>query len=234
MLRCNIHCSIVKKLKNQIIVSSQASINEPFYNNEAMKAMVLSVINGGAGGLRLAGKNHINTIRPLTNLPIIGITKPDIIPDNYKEIVYITPTFADAKIIKQAGSDIIAIDATNRSRPDEDLETLIKLIHSKLECPIMADVSNLEEGIKAEELKADIISTTLSGYTTYSKSTSGPDFTLLKNLIEKVNIPVILEGRVETPEEVKKAFEIGAYAVVIGSAITRPQLITKKFVEVAK
>ena len=227
----NIKYNVVNKLSKKLIVSSQAAVNEPFYPVEPMKAMVQSVISGGASALRLAGETHIKEIRSITTLPIIGITKPDIIPENFKELVYITPSFYDAKKIKEAGCDIIALDATNRERPAESLEEIINLIHSELNCPIMADVSTLEEGITAQLLGVDIISTTLAGYTTYTNETDGPDFMLLEQLVNNVKVPVILEGRAETPEHVRKAFNIGAYAVVIGSAITRPHLITRKFVE---
>jgi N-acylglucosamine-6-phosphate 2-epimerase len=229
-----IYFPIVKKLENSIIVSSQASINEPFYPDEAMKAMIQSVINGGAQGLRLAGPSHIHLAKMLTDLPVIGITKPDIIPENYKEIVYITPAFQDAEAIYKAGADIIAIDATSRKRPAENLEVLIQRIHSELNCPVMADISTIDEGLNACELGADILSTTLAGYTAYSKATNGPDFELLDRLIKYTDRPVILEGRIETPDHVKIAFEKGAFAVVIGSAITRPQLITHKFVNIIK
>jgi N-acylglucosamine-6-phosphate 2-epimerase len=199
-----------------------------------MIAMVKSVINGGAGGLRLAGEYHIKAIRDITNLPIIGITKPNKIPVNFKEIVYITPDFTNARKVKNAGADIIAIDATMREHPEETLEELINIIHKDLNCPVMADISTLQEGLNAVKLGADIISTTLSGYTSYSNETKGPDFTLLDELIQNTNVPVILEGRVETPQEVEKALKIGAYAVVIGSAITRPHMITDKFVRVVR
>lgn len=234
MYRRNIYYSIVRKLENRVVVSAQASLNEPFYPADCMKAMVQSVIEGGAGGLRLAGQTHINAFRNLTDLPIIGITKPDVIPENYKEIVYITPAFADALEISKAGADIIAIDATDRPRPAENLQKLIEKIHNDLNKPVMADVSTFEEGINSAKLGADIISTTLAGYTTHSRVTEGPDFELLEKLVEKLDIPVILEGRIETPKHVIKAFEMGAFAVVIGSIITRPHLITKKFVEAGK
>lgn len=193
--------------------------------------MAQSVLNGGAGGLRLAGAYHIEAIRKMTDLPIIGITKPDIIPENFKEIVYITPTFADAESIAKAGADIIAIDGTKRPRPSESLEGLIKKIHLELNCAVMADVSNLDEAVNASALGADIISTTLAGYTTYTKATEGPDLDILKSIIDSVDTPVICEGRIETVQQMQQAFNIGAFAVVIGSIITRPHLITKKFVD---
>ncbi|MEW5820497.1 MAG: N-acetylmannosamine-6-phosphate 2-epimerase [Cyanobacteriota bacterium] len=230
----NPYYSIIEKLRNKIIVSCQASANEPFYADECMIAMVKSVIIGGAGALRLAGARHIKAVKSISGLPVIGITKPEVIPDNYKEIVYITPAFEDAKSIRDAGCDIIAIDSTERKRPRENLKELIDLIHNKLQCPVMADISTYEEGINSEKYGVDIISTTLAGYTTYSNTSIGPDFELLKDLVNKVNVPVILEGRIESVEHVKKAFDLGAYAVVIGSAITRPHLITKKFVNMVQ
>lgn len=231
MHNCSIHYPIIQKLNNKIIVSSQAAVDEPFYNIKAMDAMVESVVMGGAGGLRLAGSYHIKEFSKKYDLPIIGITKPDIIPTNYKDIVYITTTFEDAKNISDAGCNIIAIDATPRPRPKESLQQLIIMIHEKLNKPVMADISTLEEGIKAVEYGADIVSTTLSGYTSYTTQTLEPDFLLLEQLVNQLNIPVILEGRVDTVDHIKKAFDLGAYAVVVGSAITRPHLITRKFVE---
>ena len=132
----------------------------------------------------------------------------------------------------EAGADIIAFDGTMRERPNgEKLEDLIKYVRINNRVS-MADISTLEEGLNAEKLGANILSTTLSGYTQFSQNRgSGPDFELLKQLVDNVNIPVVLEGRIWEPEEVDKAFEIGAHCVVIGSAITRPQLITKRFVQ---
>ena len=165
-------------------------------------------------------------------IPIIGITKPNIIPQNWKEIVYITPTVKDVISLIDAGADIIAFDGTQRKRPnDEKITDLIKFIHINKKIA-MADISTIEEGILAKEAGADIISTTLAGYTTESANSPSeePDFELLKNLVKQTGMPVVLEGRIWTCEQVNKAFELGAHCVVIGSAITRPQLITKKFV----
>lgn len=135
------------------------------------------------------------------------------------------------KELIEANADIIATDATQRPRPKESLEEIIKYIkqNNKLS---MADISTFEEGIKARELGFDIISTTLSGYTQNSRQDLiGPDFELLEQLTNELDCPVILEGRIWEPKEVDKAFELGAHSVVIGSAVTRPQLITKRFCE---
>lgn len=227
---------MLKKLKNKIVVSCQASKNDPTYAEECLMGLVKSAIKGGAGGLRLAGERDITNTRAISNLPIIGITKPDPLPENWKDIVYITPGYTDAQKIAKAGADIIAIDGTARQRPSENLEELIHKIKNELNKLVMADISTLEEGIMCEKYGTDVISTTLSGYTTHtlSKNTDEPDFALLEQLIKTLHTPIILEGRVWTPEHVKKAFELGAHAVVIGSAITRPELITKRFVNIIK
>ena len=227
---------ILDKIRKKIIISCQASSGEPIYEENCLLSIVKSVINGGASGLRLAGVKDIRRTRKFSNIPIIGITKPDPLPDNWKEIVYITPTFEDAKKISEAGADIIAIDGTSRKRPKENLAELIEKIHTELNKLVMTDCATHEEGLMCALMGADIISTTLSGYTqnTLDKNKDEPDFELLENLVKTVNCPVILEGRIWTVEHARKAFDLGAHAVVIGSAVTRPQLITKRFVDLVK
>ncbi|MEI3270519.1 MAG: N-acetylmannosamine-6-phosphate 2-epimerase [Candidatus Gastranaerophilaceae bacterium] len=223
---------ILNRIKGTVVVSVQAMPNEPLYLEQCMIGMMKSVINGGAGALRLAGARDVKNAKKLFNLPIIGLTKPNIIPKNYKELVYITPNIKDVIELVEAGADVIATDATQRKRPNnEKLQDLIKYIHINKRLA-MADISTLEEGLNAKELGADIISTTLAGYTLESANSPAnePDFELLKQLVEQTQLPVVLEGRIWEPEQVNKAFELGAHCVVIGSAITRPQLITKRFV----
>ena len=221
---------ILESLKGQVIVSSQAMPDEPLYKEECMLAMMQSVVNGGAGGLRVAGARDVRNAKTL-GLPVIGLTKPDKLPENWKEIVYITPGLKEVNDLIEAGADIIAFDGTSRPHAGCTLEEIITVIH-KAGRLAMADISTLEEGKQCAALGADVFSTTLAGYTLESGEPSeGPDYELLKNLVKAVNKPVILEGRIWEPQDVKKAFEIGAHCVVIGSAITRPQLITKRFVE---
>ena len=224
--------NIIEKIKDTVIVSVQAMPSEPLYQEKCMAAMMKSVVNGGAGGLRVAGVRDVVNAKRLFNIPVIGITKPEVIPKNYKEIVYITPTINDVLSLVSAGADIIALDGTGRKRSNnEKLKDLIKFIHINKKIA-MADISTLEEGILAVESGADILSTTLAGYTLESANSplNEPDFLLLEQLVKQTNIPVILEGRIWEPCQVDKAFELGAHSVVIGSAITRPQLITKRFV----
>lgn len=219
--------NILNKIKKGVIISSQATFNEPFYNPIAMEAMIKTVVMGGAQCLRVAGTRDIAIAKNCCNLPIIGITKPKVIPENFKDVVYITSTINEVETLKEA--DIIAFDGTARKRSDNSTRLdIINHIHN-LSRIAMADISTLEEGIDAEKEGADIISTTLAGYTTYSKLSKGPDFELLKNLVENLDTPVILEGRIWDPADVKKAFELGAWAVVIGSAVTRPHNIVQRF-----
>lgn len=224
--------NIINRLKGKVVVSCQAMPSEPLYLEKCMVAMMKSVVKGGAGGLRVAGARDVKNAKHLFDVPIIGLTKPDIIPSNWQETVYITPTLKEVIELVEAGADIIAFDGTMRERPNgAKLEELIKYVKINNRVS-MADISTLEEGINAAKLGANMLSTTLSGYTQFSQNRGeGPDFELLKQLIDNTNIPVVLEGRIWEPEEVDKAFELGAHCVVIGSAITRPQLITKRFVQ---
>ena len=224
---------ILKSLKGKIIVSSQAMPDEPLYKEECMFALMQSVVNGGAEALRVAGARDVKNAKKL-NVPVIGLTKPNGLPTNWKEIVYITSGLKEVNELINAGADIIAFDGTSRPHDNCSLEDIIETIH-KAKKLAMADISTLEEGINCAKLGADIISTTLAGYTLESgEPTKGPDYELLSALVKALDKPIILEGRIWTPEDVKKAFEYGAYCVVIGSAITRPQLITKRFIEESK
>lgn len=227
---------MLQNLKRKIVVSVQAMPDEPLYQEVALNAMIKSVVTGGAGGLRLAGARDVKNAKKMyPNLPVIGITKPKKIPDNFLDVVYITPTLNDAKEIIEAGADIIAFDATMRERPNgEKLCDIINFIKSQNRLA-MADIATYEEAKNAIELGADIVSTTLSGYTKETKNKPNePDFELCKAISQGFSTPVIVEGKIWTPEQAKRAFDFGAFCVVIGSAITRPQLITKRFTEILK
>lgn len=227
---------MLENLKRKIVVSVQAMPDEPLYQEVALNAMIKSVVTGGAGGLRLAGARDVKNAKKMyPNLPVIGITKPKKIPDNFLDVVYITPTLNDAKEIIEAGADIIAFDATMRERPNgEKLCDIINFIKSQNRLA-MADIATYEEAKNAIELGADIVSTTLSGYTRETQNKPDePDFELCSALCRDFSVPVIVEGKIWTPEQAKRAFDFGAFCVVIGSAITRPQLITKRFTEILK
>lgn len=217
-------------IKNNLIVSCQALEDEPLHSSFIMGRMAKAAKEGGAVAIRAQGVEDIIEIKKVTNLPVIGIIKR-----NYKDSeVFITPTEKEIKELIETGCEMIALDATNRTRPNnEKIKDLLELIH-KSKRLAMADVSTYEEGIKAKEMGFDCISTTLSGYTSYSTQSDKVDFKLLEELVKDCSIPVICEGRIYTPEELKKAFDIGAYSVVIGGAITRPQQITERFVNAIK
>lgn len=221
---------LITRLKNKIIVSVQAMPNEPLYKEDCMNAMMQSVVNGGAAGLRVAGKRDVKSAKMMFDIPIIGLTKPDKLPENWMEVVYITPTIKEVEELIEAGADVIAFDGTSRPR-ECTIEDMVKKIKASNRLS-MADIATFEEGLNCEKLGVDILSTTLSGYTKESQTESyEPDFELLEKLVKNTKLPVILEGKIWEPNQVKKAFELGAHCVVIGSAITRPQLITKRFLE---
>jgi len=228
----------VRRLQGGLIVSCQASEGEPLNAPEHILAMSLAAIAGGARALRLEGAENIATIRNCAklagNVPIVGLIKSAFVkPEDRLTSVYITSTFEEACLIHESGADIIALDATGRPRPDGlSVKETIEKIHKELNKPVWADCASFEQGVSAAEDGADIVSTTMYGYTkeTALPSDAPPDLNFLKRLAEAVSIPVILEGRVWHPKEVSEAFERGAYAVVVGSAITRPTVITERFV----
>lgn len=216
----------MEELKGGLVVSCQALEHEPLHGNGHMAAMALAAKQGGAVGIRANGPSDIRQIKEKVDLPIIGIWKKD-----YEGFdAFITPTTEDAKSVAEAGADIIAVDATEQTRPQK-LEELVEYIQDVLGKKVMADISTLSEGKNAHELGCDYIGTTLSGYTSYTKDRVQPDFSLIEELIKEVSTQVVAEGNIGNPEQAKKALEIGAAFVVVGGAITRPQLITKSFVD---
>jgi N-acylglucosamine-6-phosphate 2-epimerase len=219
--------NLKSKIKNGLIVSCQAPANSPLAKAEIIAAIALTAQQNGAVGVRIDTPEHIREVKKIVSVPIIGIYK--IISESCE--VYITPTFDSAKQIAEAGADIIAIDATFRSRPsDEKLAELVEKIHAELGLPVMADVSIFDEGINAENIGCDFIGTTLSGYTDETKHIVEPDFELVKNL-SSLSIPIICEGRLRKPDDVKTAFECGAFAVVVGNAITGIDSLTRQYAE---
>lgn len=217
-------------VKGNLIVSCQALADEPLHSSFIMGRMAIAAKEGGAVAIRAQGVSDINEIKEVTKLPIIGIIKR-----NYDDSeIYITPTMKEVDELLGTGCEMIALDATKRKRPNnENIKDLVDAIHEKGKLA-MADVSTFEEGIEAEKIGFDCISTTLSGYTPYSTQSNSVDFELLEELAKTVKIPVICEGRINTPEELKKAFDLGAYSAVVGGAITRPQQITKRFTDILK
>ncbi|MFF2447428.1 N-acetylmannosamine-6-phosphate 2-epimerase [Neobacillus sp. NPDC058068] len=221
----------LNKIKGRLIVSCQALEDEPLHGSEIMAKMGLAAKMGGAAAIRANGKEDIIAIRKATGLPTIGIIKRDY----HDSDVFITPSLREVVELIESGAEVITLDATERPRPKGvKFSELVSYIRQNSNSLIMADVSTVKEGIEAVDQGCDLISTTLSGYTPYSPQLTGPDFSLIKELSSFVNVPVIAEGRISTPDEAIEAFRNGAYSVVVGTAITRPQEITKRFVEELK
>jgi N-acylglucosamine-6-phosphate 2-epimerase len=215
------------QVRGGLIVSCQALPGEPLFGAEIMARMAMAAAEGGGRAIRANTPVDIRTIRTVVDLPIIGLYKVEI--PGYP--VYITPTLAHACRVADAGADIIAIDATDRPRPQPGaLADYIAAIHAATGRPVLADISTLEEGLAAVAAGADLVSTTMSGYTSYSVQQSGPDLDLVRQLARAVHVPVLAEGRYRLPEQVQQALAAGAVAVVVGGAITRPQEITRWFV----
>jgi putative N-acetylmannosamine-6-phosphate epimerase/predicted NBD/HSP70 family sugar kinase len=222
----------VRRLRGGVIVSCQAGSDDVLHGPAAMRAMAEAAARGGARGIRANGTADIAAIRAGVSLPIIGIDKQEW----HGRGIRITPTWEAAEAIAAAGADIIALDATMRAADDGRMPTadLIAAIHNRLGLPVMADVATFEEGIAAAQAGADLVATTLSGYTAYSPTATAPDFDLLARLAHALaafGVPVIAEGRISTPEQAAHVFQLGGYAVVVGSMITRPRYITQAYVE---
>ena len=222
---------MLEDIKNHLIVSCQALEYEPLHSSFIMSKMALAAYQGGAKGIRANTIEDIQAIKKEVDLPIIGIIKQE-----YEgSVVFITPTIKEVDALVKEGVDIIAIDATIRERPHHIyLDDFFKEVRKKYpNQKFMADCSTIEEAIHADELGFDFIGTTMVGYTKESKGLKieEKDFEIIKTIIQKVKHPVIAEGNIDTPQKAKRVLELGCYSVVVGSMITRPQLITKKFVD---
>ena len=221
---------ILDKIKGGLIVSCQALASEPLYDSYIMSKMALAAKLGGAVGIRANTVVDIKAIKEKVDLPLIGIIKQEYDDSD----VYITPTMKEVDALVETGCEIIAIDATNRLRPNgETLEAFFTKVRVKYPNQLfMADTSCFDEGKKAEELGFDLIGTTMAGYTPYTKGTPLPDFNLMQRYVSELHTPVIAEGGIWVPEQLKKAIDIGVHSAVVGTAITRPRDITKHFAEV--
>ena len=196
--------------------------------------MAKAAKEGGAKGIRANTVVDIKEIKEQVDLPVIGIIKREY-GDNP---VYITPTMKEIDELMEVKPEVIAVDATCRTRPDgKTLDKFVSEIRAKYpDQLLMADCSTLEEMLHADEIGFDFIGTTLVGYTEQSKGNKieANDFEIIRSLLEKAKHPVIAEGNIDTPEKVRRVLDLGCYSVVVGSIITRPQVITKRFVDAIK
>jgi len=218
---------ILEHLRQGLIASCQPVRGGPLDKPHLVAALAQATLAGGAVGLRIESLADLEATRVLTQAPIIGLVKKEF-PNSP---VYITPELADVEGLTNRKADIIAFDATHRPRPVE-VKTMIEAIHAR-GCLAMADTSTFEEGLEAYRLGADFVGSTLSGYTDYSPKLVGPDLELVHKL-SRAGVRVIAEGRIGTPEQAKKALEVGAFAVTVGTALTRLELVTQGFVDALK
>lgn len=218
----------IKDWRGGLIVSCQAPSGSPINKPEFIAALAETAERNGAVGVRIDSPENVSAVKKRVKIPVLGIYK--IVSDSSD--VYITPTFAAAKHIIEAGADIIAVDATRRPRPDgEKLENIVSRVREEFDQPIMADVALFDEGLHAAEtLGVNVVSTTLSGYTPETKHLIKPDFQLVERLAAKLTIPIVCEGRLRSTDDVRRAFDCGAFAVVVGGAITGIDLLVEKFV----
>lgn len=221
----------MEKIKGKLIVSCQALPNEPLHSSFIMGRMALAAKEGGAAGIRANTKEDIEEIKKNVDLPIIGIVKYEYSDSK----VYITPTMKEIDELISAQVEIIAMDATSNLRPNNiNLETFFKEVKAKYPNQLfMADCSTVDEAIFADKLGFDFIGTTLVGYTAQSKNLKieTNDFEIIRTILKSVKHDVIAEGNINTPKKAKRVLELGCYSVVVGSIITRPQIITKTFVD---
>ena len=224
----------VENLKGKLIVSCQALPHEPLHSSFIMGRMALAAQEGGAAGIRANTKEDIAEIQAQVDLPIIGIVKRD-----YEDSkVYITPTMKEIEELMEVKPEIIALDATVDLKPGgKTLDGFYREIRAAYpEQLLMADCSTVEEALHADELGFDFIGTTLVGYTEQSRGLKieADDFAIIRQIVAKARHRVIAEGNINTPEKARRVIELGAFSVVVGSIITRPQLITKSFAEALK
>ncbi len=221
------------RLQGGLIVSCQAPEGDPLHGPHFMAEMARAAWLGGAAGIRANSGPDIRAIRQAVPLPVIGIVKRHY-PGSP---VYITPTLGEAEEAVRAGADVLALDGTARPRPDGvGLERLVEAIRARWAIPLMADVGSVEEGLAAARLGFDLVATTLVGYTDdHPPLGYEPDFDVVARMIDEVTgglgVPVVVEGHIWEPEQAARCLELGAFAVVVGSAITRPHLITRRFVQ---
>ncbi|REB08608.1 N-acetylmannosamine-6-phosphate 2-epimerase [Sporosarcina sp. BI001-red] len=215
-------------LPSDLIVSCQALEDEPLHSSFIMSKLALAAFQGGAKGIRANSKEDILAIKQEVSLPVIGIVKR-----NYPgSEVYITATHTEVDELLASGCEVIAMDATLATRPAETLRELVDYVRATApNVELMADIATVEEAIHADQLGFDYIGTTLHGYTanTTGQKVYNNDFAFLKEVLSSVSAAVIAEGNIATPDMLKRVFELGVYAAVVGGAITRPRDITRNF-----
>lgn len=218
----------LSQLKNGLIISCQPRVNSVLDHPRFVAALAATAEEQGAVAVRIRGTGNIRAVRRAVNIPVVGIEK---INDPDSE-VYITPTIESVRRVYRAGAQIIALDATERPRPrQQSLAHIIEIAKTNFDALIMADVATLQQGVEAASLGVHMVGTTLCGYTKETRHCTGPAFDLARQLVREIDIPVILEGRVHEPADVRKAFDVGVHAVVVGTAITDVEWLARQYVQ---
>jgi N-acylglucosamine-6-phosphate 2-epimerase len=224
---------VIAGLRGRLVVSCQAPPGSPLRRPDVLAALAAAAEQGGAGAIRAEGAEAIAAIRAAVDLPIIGLRKREV-PGSP---VYITPAVEDAVAMREAGADVVAVDATRRERPGgEGRDAFLARLREALgpDAEILADVDDLAAGAAAAEAGATAVATTLSGYTDGNRAADGgPDLRLVGALVARVDVPVVAEGRYASPADVAAAFAAGAWAVVVGTAITDALALTRRFAAAA-
>lgn len=217
--------TVLEQLGTGLTVSCQAYPGEPMRDSRTTAQVAQSVVRGGAVAIRVQGLEDIVAVKAAVDVPVVGLWKDG------ESDVFITPTLEHALAVAEAGADIIAIDGTQRPRPD-GLTVAQTISEFKKKYPdrlIMADCSSKDDALIAEAAGADIVGTTLAGYTSERPKTVGPDYELITEILSVCKTPLIVEGRVHSPAQAQRAIELGAYGVCVGTAITHPSTITGWF-----
>lgn len=227
--------TIVEQLKGTLCVSAQAYPGEPMRDPRTMAQIAQAAVIGGAASIRAQGLEDVRMVVDAVDVPVVGLWKDG------KDGVFITPTLFHAQQVAKTGCAIIAIDGTLRERPDgrsftETVAELRQWAKDSLDRDllIMADCDSLDSCLMAEQAGADFVGTTLAGYTDARPKTPGPDFELVEEVVAKVKAPIVVEGRIHTPEMARQALDLGAHMVCAGTAITHPATITSWFINAIK
>lgn len=217
--------SFIERVNGRLIVSAQAYPGEPMRHPETLVQIAEAAVNGGAAAIRLQGIADVRLGAERLSVPVIGLWKDG------DTGVYITPTAAHALAVAGAGADVVAVDATRRPRPDgRTLGDTIRAVHDESAALVMADCGSLEDALFAVDSGADLVGTTLAGYSDDRPKTTGPDLELIAAIAAAgLGVPLIAEGRIHTPEQAAQAMQAGADSVVVGTAITHPTTITGWF-----
>jgi N-acylglucosamine-6-phosphate 2-epimerase len=215
----------LQPMRGGLIVSVQAPPGSPLASPETMSAIARAAELGGAAGIRAEGPADIRAIKQAVTVPVIGLLKRDV-PGSP---VRITPSLDDARAVARAGADVVALDATLRLRAGGvTSRDFVGALASELELPLLADVDSLDAAIASRSAGADAVATTLSGYTSNGPAPGEPDLELVELLARELDCPVLAEGRYSTPSDVSAALDAGAFAVVVGTAITDPEVLTRR------